>query len=95
MPYTIVNEFEGGTREQYDAAVKVVHPPDGLPLGQTHHYAGPSPTGWVVVAVWDSKVSWDAFRDQTLLPGLEGLSDSGFPGPPRTTEFDVDVDLSR
>jgi hypothetical protein len=25
MPYTIVNEFEGGTREQYDATVEIVH----------------------------------------------------------------------
>jgi hypothetical protein len=95
MPYAIVNEFEGGTREQYDAAVEVVHPADGLPPGQTHHYAGPSPTGWVVVAVWDSKESWDSFRDQTLLPGLRGLGDSGFPGPPRTAEFEVEVDVSR
>jgi hypothetical protein len=25
MAYLIVNEFDGGTREQYDAVVKVVH----------------------------------------------------------------------
>jgi len=54
MAYVIVNEYEGGTREQYDATVAVVHPPDGLPAGQSHHYAGPSAGGWVVIAVWDS-----------------------------------------
>jgi hypothetical protein len=91
MAYVIVNEFESGTREQYDAAVRVVHPPEGLPPGQTNHYAGPSPTGWVVVAVWDSKESWETFRDETLLPGLGGLGDSGFSGPPKTTEFEVEV----
>ena len=91
MAYVIVNEFAGGTREQYDATVKVVHPPDGLPAGQTHHYAGPSPSGWVVVASWDSKGAWDKFRDETLLPGLEGLADSGFPGPPTQTEFEAEV----
>jgi hypothetical protein len=91
MTYVIVNEFEGGTRAQYDAAIKVVHPPDGLPPGQTNHYAGPSPSGWVVVAVWDSKESWDKFRDETLLPGLEGLGDAGFPGPPRQIGFEVEV----
>ena len=91
MAYVTVNEFEGGTREQYDAAVRVVHPPDGLPPGQTNHYAGPSSTGWVVVAVWDSKESWDTFRDETLLPGLGGLGDSGFRGPPKMTEFEVEV----
>ena len=92
MAYLIVNEFEGGTRQQYDAAVSAVHPPDGLPSGQTHHYAGPGRAGWVVVAVWDSKQSWETFRDETLLPGLGGLGDSGFPGPPKTTEFEVEVE---
>ncbi len=53
MAYVIVNEFEGGTREQYDATTAVVHPPGGLPAGQTHHYAGLSASGWVVVAVWE------------------------------------------
>ncbi|MDX6606243.1 MAG: hypothetical protein QOD14_783 [Solirubrobacterales bacterium] len=91
MAYVIVNDFEGGTREQYDAVVGVVHPPDGLPPGQTHHYAGPSATGWVVTAVWDSKEVWDKFREETLLPGLEGLGDSGPPGPPKLTEFEVEV----
>lgn len=91
MEYAIVNEFEGGTREQYDATVKVVHPPDGLPPGQTHHYAGPSPTGWVVVAVWDSKETWDKFRDDVLLPGLGGLGAAGLPGPPKMIEFEAEV----
>lgn len=91
MAYVIINDFEGGTREQYDAVVKVVHPPDGLPAGQTHHYAGPGATGWIVVAVWDSQGTWEKFRDETLLPGLQGLGDSGFPGPPKTTEFEVEV----
>jgi hypothetical protein len=88
MAYVIVNDFNGGTREQYDATIKVVHPPAGLPTGQTEHYAGPSATGWVVVAVWDSKEAWEQFRDETLLPGLRGLGDSGLVGPPRITEFD-------
>ncbi|MEK6271441.1 MAG: hypothetical protein AABM42_02185 [Actinomycetota bacterium] len=45
MAYVIVNELEGGTRELYDAAVRVVHPP----------------------------------------------GDSGFPGAPKTTQFEVEV----
>jgi hypothetical protein len=87
MAYVIVNDFDGGTREQYDATIKVVHPPSGLPAGQTKHYAGPSAAGWVVVAVWDSQEAWDTFRDEILLPGLQGLGDSGLAGPPKITEF--------
>ncbi|MGZ5340927.1 MAG: hypothetical protein ACXWED_05910 [Solirubrobacterales bacterium] len=91
MSYVIVNDFEAGNREQYDAVVEVVHPPDGLPAGQTNHYAGPSTTGWVVVAVWDSKEVWEKFRDETLLPALQDLGESGFPNPPKTTEFEAEV----
>jgi len=91
MAYVIVNDFDGGTRQQYDATVNVVHPPEGLPAGQTQHHAGPSATGWVVVAVWDSKEAWEKFRDETLLPGLQGLGDSGLQGPPKVTEFEAEI----
>jgi hypothetical protein len=94
MAYVIVNNFEGGTREQYDAVVAVVHPADGLPAGQGPHYAGPSSTGWVVVAVWDSKESWDNFRNETLLPALSDLGDAGLPGPPKITEFEAEVEIA-
>jgi hypothetical protein len=56
MAYVIVNDFEGGTREQYDATTAVVHPAGGLPAVQ----AG-----------------------QSVLPG-----------PPKTTEVEVEVELS-
>lgn len=92
MAYVIVNEYEGGTREQYDATVAVVHPPDGLPAGQSHHYAGPSAGGWVVIAVWDSKEVWERFRDEVLLPGLQSV-EGGLPAPPRSAEFDAEIDL--
>jgi len=94
MAYVIVNDFANGTKEQYDATVEVVHPPDGLPAGQTQHYAGPSAEGWVVVAVWDLKQTWESFRDDTLLPGLQSLGASGFPNPPKMTEFEAELELS-
>ncbi len=92
MAYVIVNDFEGGTKEQYDATTAVVHPPGGLPAGQSHHYAGPSANGWVVVAVWESKAIWEKFRDETLLPAFQA-EQSVLPGPPKTTEFEVEVEL--
>jgi hypothetical protein len=92
MAYVIVNEFEGGTKEQYDATTAVVHPPDGLPAGQTHHYAGPNESGWVVIAVWESKEVWEKYRDETLLPAFQ---EGGplLPGPPGMVEFELEVAL--
>ena len=87
--YAIVHTFKGGTKEQYENALKVVHPEGGgLPAGQMLHIAGPSEDGWVVVAVHDSKESWETFRDDILLAGLATV-ENGLPGPPQETSFEV------
>ena len=92
MAFGVTHQFKGGTREQYDASIAVVHPPDGLPDGQLHHFAGETPDGWIVVAIHDSKESWERFRNETLLPGLQELGDKGLPGPPEETTFEVKVE---
>jgi len=91
MAYGIVHRFSGGTKEEYEAAVARVHPAEGLPDGQIVHIAGATNDGWIVIAVHDSKQSWERFRDNTLLPGLSDLGDEGFPEPPEETTFEVDV----
>ncbi|MEY2478689.1 MAG: hypothetical protein QOG87_4004 [Actinomycetota bacterium] len=93
--YGIVNRFAGGTEQQYENTVAVVHPEGGksLPPGQTYHLAGSTDDGWIVVAVWDSQASWEKFRDDVLVPGLASITD-GLPGPPEITTFDVAVDRS-
>jgi len=48
MAYMITHFYEGGTKDQYDAVVSVVHPPGGLPVGQVYHAAGPTDGGWLV-----------------------------------------------
>ena len=92
MAIGVTHKFKGGTKEQYDAVAAVVHPPNGLPPGQLHHYAGPTSDGWMVVAIHDSNESWEKFRDETLLPGLQEVGDAGLPGPPEETIFEVAVD---
>ncbi len=88
--FGIVHRFRGGTKEQYDASIARVHPSDGsLPDGQTYHAAGPTDDGWIVVAMWDSRESWDRFRDEKLMPGFESLGDAGLPAPPEETTFEV------
>lgn len=90
MSYGIVHQFKGGTRDQYEAALAAVHPADGsLPAGQLSHMAGPTAEGWIIVAVHDSKESWEAFRDSTLLPHLERGIPGGFTEPPQETTFEV------
>ncbi len=90
MAYGIVHHFSGGTREQYEASLAAVHPSDGsLPPGQIFHAAGPSDGGWTVMAVHDSKESWERFRDSVLMPRLQAGVDGGFTSPPQETAVDV------
>jgi hypothetical protein len=87
MAYGIVHYFAGGTKEQYVAAV---HPAkDKLPKGQIFHAAGASAGGWTVVAVHDSKESWERFRDEILMPRMRQGIKGGLSSPPQETAFEV------
>jgi hypothetical protein len=90
MAFAIVHHFPGGTKEQYEAALAAVHPgPDELPDGQIFHAAGPSGDGWTIVAVHESKDSWESFRDNILMPRMEAGIEGGLPSPREVAEIDV------
>jgi hypothetical protein len=90
MAYGIVHHFPGGTRAQYEASAAAVHPgPDKLPDGQIFHAAGESAGGWTILAVHESKESWEAFRDNVLMPTMHAGIDGGFATPPEEIAVDV------
>ena len=90
MAYGIVHHFPGGTKANYDASLAAVHPADGsLPDGQIFHAGGESPGGWTIIAVHESKESWERFRDQILMPKLQAGIEGGFPTPPQETVVDI------
>jgi hypothetical protein len=90
MAYGVVHQFTGGTKEQYEASIAAVHPGEGrLPEGQVFHAAGPSASGWTVVAIHDSQESWERFRDGVLMPKMEKGIEGGFTTPPQETTFEV------
>lgn len=90
MAYGVVHFFPGGTQEQYESSVAAVHPgPGQLPTGQIFHAAGASEGGWTIMAVHDSKESWERFRDDTLGPAMAAGIDGGFTAPPEETTVDV------
>ncbi len=90
MAYAVVHFFPGGTKDQYEASIGAVHPSrDRLPQGQIHHAAGPSAGGWTVIAVHESRESWERFRDGILMPRMRQGIKGGFAGPPQETVFEV------
>ena len=89
MSYGVVHQFPGGTRENYEASIAAVHPANGLPDGQVFHAAGPSADGWTIVAIHQSRESWETFRDGILMPKMQAGIEGGFAAPPQETFFDV------
>ena len=90
MAYAIVHHFPGGTKEQYEVVLAAVHPARNvLPKGQVFHAAGPSAGGWTIVAVHDSKESWELFRDGTLRPALDKGIKGSFTSLPQESAFEV------
>jgi hypothetical protein len=91
MAYGIMHFFPGGTKANYEASLAAVHPGrNQLPEGQIFHAAGPTPGGYLIVAVHESKESWLKFRDGTLMPKLKQGIKGGFPTPPQETAFEVE-----
>ncbi|MEO8694212.1 MAG: hypothetical protein ABI658_11885 [Acidimicrobiales bacterium] len=89
MSYGIVHHFAGGTKEEYEASIAAVHPAGGLPAGQIFHAAGPSDGGWTIMAVHDSKESWEKFRDGVLIPTMQAGIEGGFTAPPTETAIEL------
>lgn len=90
MPYAIVHQFPGGTKDQYEKTLAAVHPSgSGLPAGQLYHAAGPSVGGWTIIAVHESKQSWECFRDEILMPRLQKGFSGGFAESPQETAFET------
>jgi hypothetical protein len=90
MAYGIIHFFPGGTKEQYEASLGAVHPSRStLPKGQIFHAAGPSAGGWSIVAIHETKESWEAFRDKVLMPNLRQGVPGGFTTQPQEQAFEV------
>ena len=90
MKYAITHFFPGGTKEQDQASIAAVHPAKGvLPEGQIFHAAGASAGGWTIMAIHDTKESWERFRDGILMPRMQKGIKGGFTAPPQVTEFEL------
>jgi hypothetical protein len=91
MPYGIVLEFAGVTKQQYDAVNEKlgIDPATGTgdwPKGLTSHVGGTTPSGLCVVEVWESKADQEAFMSGRLGPAIGEI---GLPAPERVTELEI------
>lgn len=90
MAYGIVHFFPNGTKAQYEATLAAVHPDrNSLPKGQVYHAAGASEGGWTIMAIHDSKESWDEFKNKILMPKMKQGIPGGFAKPPQEQIFEI------
>lgn len=90
MTYGISHFFPGGTKQQYEAGMIALNGKLGvMPKGQIFHVAGPAAGGWQIVAVQESKESWDQFLTDHFYPIMGKGVAGGFMVPPTETVFDV------
>jgi len=87
MAYLVTHFWPGATMDQYDASIAVVHPPNGLPEGQTYHAAGPTDGGVLIAAVWESKDHFDRFLQDKLIASMPIAG--GFEGQPEERAAEI------
>ena len=87
MAYLITHFWPGATEDQYKASIAVVHPPGGLPEGQTYHAAGTTDGGILIAAVWESKEHFDRFLQEKLMPSMP--IEGGFSGQPEQRAAEI------
>jgi hypothetical protein len=87
MAYGLVLVFDGVDEDKYWAVnEKLGIGRDGkgdYPPGLLTHVGGPTPTGWVVIELWDTKSSQEQFMASRLGAALEA---AGVPAPSQVIE---------
>lgn len=61
MAIAVLQDFPGGTQEQYDQITVQLNLGGKSPKGNLVHTAGPIQGGWRVVDVWESQDALNAF----------------------------------
>lgn len=82
MPVVMFMEWEGVTRQQYEAVCEVVdferkHPPGGM-----FHVAAADERGLRVTDVWESAEAFQKFVNDRLMPGVQKV---GIKSEPKVT----------
>ena len=80
--FGLIFEVPGGTQQQYDNAMIELNLDANPPNGMVSHAAGPTPTGFRVVDVWQSEADFNHFFETRL---GRAIQNAGIPQPQITT----------
>ena len=80
MSFCVVQDIPDGNQVMYDDTCEklgITEQNPQWPDGMITHIAGPSNSGgWCIVSEWESKEQFEIFRDERLLPLVEGTGRS-------------------
>lgn len=79
MAVMMLMQWDGVTREQYDAVRKIVDFEGNPPEGALYHVAGCSDRGLRVADTWERAEDFQAFVEQRLMPGVQKAGIHGEP----------------
>ena len=88
MPVAVIQEFKGGTIEQYDEVVDKMgfaRGGAGAP-GGLFHWVTKTDDGFRVTDVWQSKDEYEQFAESKIGPLA---AEAGIPGPPQISDAEV------
>ncbi|MET9516457.1 hypothetical protein [Streptomyces sp. NPDC002994] len=74
MAVIVVHDLPGATQAQYEQVTNTMTGGRGMvktssdwPVpGLISHVTGPTPTGWIVVDVWESAQAWQQFAEKLM-----------------------------
>ncbi len=85
MAFAIIGRTPGGTAEQDLAVSQAAGIMENRPAGVLARLAGPTPDGWRVISVWESREDWTRFYNERLAPAFRKVG-----GPaPEIEEWDL------
>ena len=89
MAVGLILEFDGVSREQYEAVNKLLgvdmaSGKGNWPAGLLFHAGGAKPGGWAVVEVWESKEAQQRFMEDRL---GRALQEGGITEPPSRVDW--------
>jgi hypothetical protein len=86
MSVAVYMNWEGATKEQYDAMRKEIKWETDLPAGGIYHIATFNDKGLRITDVWESPEHFNSFVEKKINPAVAKL---GIPGQPQVEIFPV------
>ena len=89
MAFARIAVFPGGTEAHHRTIVDALGDAHVDPEGRILFAAGPTPEGWQILQVWESREQLDRWVEAHLGNAFARAGDRGYPAPPRITDFDL------